>query len=50
MLLSTQLPPPGVVPTAAQIAAAQGKPVMMTQQKASSMMGEDGGTSWSGLM
>ncbi|XP_065882843.1 DAZ-associated protein 2-like isoform X1 [Dysidea avara] len=43
-------PPPGVAPTPAQIAAAQGKPVVMTQQKASSMMGEDGGATWSGLM
>ena len=41
---------PRVAPTPAQIAAAQGQPVVMTQQKASNMMGEDGGTTWSGLM
>lgn len=39
-------PPPGVAPTSAQIAAAQGQNVVMTQRKADSLMGSDGGYTW----
>ncbi|XP_065920305.1 uncharacterized protein [Dysidea avara] len=43
-------PPPGVAPTPAQKAAAKGKPVVMTQNKASKLlMGSSGGYCFGGL-
>ncbi|XP_064396770.1 DAZ-associated protein 2-like [Halichondria panicea] len=40
-------PPPGVAPTAAQVAAAQGQPVVMTQQKKDKWgLGSDGGATF----
>ncbi len=42
-----QPPPPGVAPTAAQIAAAQGQPVIMSQQKKDKWgLGSDGGATF----
>ena len=47
---SPQPPPPGVAPTPAQKAAAKGKPVVMTQNKASKLlMGSSGGYCFGGL-
>ena len=42
-----QPPPPGVAPTAAQVAAAQGQSVVMTQQKKDKWgLGSDGGATF----
>ncbi|XP_048730405.1 DAZ-associated protein 2-like [Ostrea edulis] len=42
-------PPPGYMPTAAQQAVMQGRPVVATQQKADWFSGTGGGYTWGGL-
>lgn len=42
-------PPPGYMPTAAQQAVMQGRPVVATQQKAGWFSGSGGGYTWGGL-
>lgn len=43
LLLYVQPPPPGLAPNAAQVAAAQGQGVVMSQRKTDALFGSDGG-------
>lgn len=49
IVLVFQPPPPGYMPTAAQQAVMQGRPVVATQQKAGWFSGSGGGYTWGGL-